>query len=204
MTLVDKARFPRDKFCGDGLTADALRRLEDLGLDPADVASWFDVHEVRVRSPWGRVTTYPLPDGAGRYAAVARRIDLDAALVELAADGRRRGGRGSHPGAARPRATGVELGFTRADDGGSVDLEADYVIGADGMWSPLRKLLGVDAPATSASGTPSASTGAASPGRPPTSCGSCSSPTCSPATSGRSRWRDGEANIGFGIRRGGR
>ena len=41
---------------------------------------------------------------------------------------------------------------------------ARYAIGADGMWSPLRKALGVpDEAATSASGTPSGSTSPASP-----------------------------------------
>ncbi|MDE0834343.1 MAG: FAD-dependent oxidoreductase, partial [Acidimicrobiales bacterium] len=32
--LVDRATFPRDKCCGDGLTALALRLGEGLGLDP--------------------------------------------------------------------------------------------------------------------------------------------------------------------------
>src|SRR3974390_991034 len=31
--VVDKAAFPRDKTCGDGLTARALRLLERFGLD---------------------------------------------------------------------------------------------------------------------------------------------------------------------------
>jgi menaquinone-9 beta-reductase len=31
--VVDKARFPRDKTCGDGLTTAALRLLEQLGVD---------------------------------------------------------------------------------------------------------------------------------------------------------------------------
>ncbi len=39
VVLLDKATFPRDKCCGDGLTAEALRLLEELGLDPAEVAS---------------------------------------------------------------------------------------------------------------------------------------------------------------------
>ena len=34
VVLVDKATFPRDKCCGDGLTTLALRLLEDLGLRP--------------------------------------------------------------------------------------------------------------------------------------------------------------------------
>ena len=33
VVVVDKAMFPRDKTCGDGLTTNALRLLEGLGLD---------------------------------------------------------------------------------------------------------------------------------------------------------------------------
>ncbi|MEY3680348.1 MAG: hypothetical protein RL547_961, partial [Actinomycetota bacterium] len=43
VTLVDKATFPRDKCCGDGLTTLALRQLEELGLRPEAVPQWFDV-----------------------------------------------------------------------------------------------------------------------------------------------------------------
>ena len=39
VVVVDKARFPRDKCCGDGLTTAALRLLETLGLEPASVPS---------------------------------------------------------------------------------------------------------------------------------------------------------------------
>ncbi|MEX0767121.1 MAG: FAD-dependent monooxygenase, partial [Microthrixaceae bacterium] len=35
--LIDKAVFPRDKICGDGLTTGALRLLERLGLYPQSV-----------------------------------------------------------------------------------------------------------------------------------------------------------------------
>jgi flavin-dependent dehydrogenase len=37
VTVVDKARFPRDKCCGDGLTTLALRQLQSLGFDPSTV-----------------------------------------------------------------------------------------------------------------------------------------------------------------------
>ena len=139
--LLDKARFPRDKICGDGLTAGALRILEDLGLDPAAVVSWQPVHDVVVSSPSGREVTFPLPRGAGRYAVVARRADLDAALVDLA---RRAGARvleGAGVTGAEPREDRVVL---EVDGIGPV--HARYVVGADGMWSPLRKHLGVAAP----------------------------------------------------------
>ena len=34
VVLIDKATFPRDKCCGDGLTAAALRRLEPSASTP--------------------------------------------------------------------------------------------------------------------------------------------------------------------------
>src|SRR5438874_3260807 len=71
VVLVDRARFPRDKCCGDGLTTGALRRLERLGLRPAAVASWMPASEAWERSPSGRVAIFPLPDGQGTFAATA-------------------------------------------------------------------------------------------------------------------------------------
>ena len=53
VAIVDKATFPRDKCCGDGLTTLALRELAPLGLTPAQVPNWQDVHEVWLRSPSG-------------------------------------------------------------------------------------------------------------------------------------------------------
>ena len=140
VVLVDKARFPRDKCCGDGLTASALRRLEALGLRPEAVDTWRPVDDVWVRSPSGRTVAYPLPRGQGSFAAVARRTDLDAALLDVA----RAAGVEVHDGQAlraatwRPGDDAIGL-----DVGSAGPLIARYAVGADGMWSPLRKLLGV-------------------------------------------------------------
>ena len=141
VVVVDKARFPRDKCCGDGLTTSALRSLEALGLRPADVASWRAVDDVRLRAPSGRVTALALPGGAGTYAAVARRTDLDAALLGLA----RAAGAEVHEGAGLLGATATAEGVALDVDGLGV-LSARYAIGADGAWSPLRKALGVAPP----------------------------------------------------------
>ncbi|MCB1029255.1 MAG: FAD-dependent oxidoreductase, partial [Microthrixaceae bacterium] len=43
VTLIDKATFPRDKICGDGLTTGALRELEALGFRPDGIAGWTPV-----------------------------------------------------------------------------------------------------------------------------------------------------------------
>ena len=141
VVVVDKARFPRDQCCGDGLTAGALRLLERLGLDPGAVPSWQPVDDVVVRSPSGREVTFPLPRGQGQFAATARRIDLDSALVDVA---RAAGAKVLDGHALRGAVEQRDRVVLDVEDVGSV--HARYAIGADGMWSPLRKALGVAAP----------------------------------------------------------
>jgi menaquinone-9 beta-reductase len=135
VTIIDKAVFPRDKCCGDGLTTGCLRRLQTLGLDPKRVASWQDFNDVRVGAPSGRVAHFPLPRQLGRFAAVARRMDLDYALVELARDHGVTVREGQQLTGATQTAESVTLQLDHDE------LVAPYVIGADGMWSSLRKAL---------------------------------------------------------------
>ena len=78
VTVLDKATFPRDKCCGDGLTTLALRELEALDFTPAHVEDWQVVDGAVLRSPSGREVTVPLPAGAGAFAAVTPRRQLDA------------------------------------------------------------------------------------------------------------------------------
>jgi len=137
--VIDKARFPRDKCCGDGLTTLALRELEALGLEPAAVDGWFDVDAAWLRSPSGREVCLPLPE-TGRYAAVAPRSALDAELVAVA----RRAGvdvRDGHGFAGVESITDEQLDVA-VDGIGTV--RARYVIAADGMWSPVRKSVGAN------------------------------------------------------------
>jgi geranylgeranyl reductase family protein len=137
VVVLDKATFPRDKCCGDGLTAGALRSLERLGLEPSRIESWQPVEDVVVRSPSGREVVFPLPRGQGLFAAVARRAELDAELVRLARDAGATVAEGTPLEQARPVDGGIEI---------NGDLVARHVIGADGMWSPLRKALGAVEP----------------------------------------------------------
>jgi len=141
VVVVDRARFPRDKCCGDGLTASALRALDALGLRPESVASWQPVHDVVVRSPSGRETVFPLPRDSGLFAAVARRHDLDAALLDVARAAGAKVLDGHALVTAHQRADRVVLTVD-----GIGDIHARYAVGADGMWSPLRKALGVATP----------------------------------------------------------
>jgi geranylgeranyl reductase family protein len=137
VVVIDRATFPRDKFCGDGLTAGALRRLEALGLDPLDVASWHCVDDIIVRGPAGREVEFPLPRHQGQFAVVARRFDLDYALVKRA----RGAGARIHDGHAFRTIT-IHEDHVEVTADGLEPVRARFAIGADGMWSPLRKALG--------------------------------------------------------------
>ena len=139
--VVDKARFPRDKCCGDGLTTLALRELDALGFDPATVPNWCTVDAAWLRSPSGREVCVPLPSAEhpelGVYAATTPRRELDAALVQLA----REAGARVADGHALTSVCQDAAGVTAEVDGlGTV--RARYLVAADGMWSPTRKLLG--------------------------------------------------------------
>ena len=67
--LLDKAAFPRDKFCGDGLTTLCLRELESMSFSADEIPSFTEVHGAMIRSPKGVQHHVPLPDGPGLYAA---------------------------------------------------------------------------------------------------------------------------------------
>lgn len=142
VTVVDKAVFPRDKCCGDGLTTNALRVLEHLGFDPATVPDWKVSHDLELRSPDGRRIDLSLPGDAGTYAAIAPRTQFDAALVALA---RSRGvvvheGR-AFTNIARNGADGATVSVEGLDP-----IDVDFVVAADGMWSPVRRSLGLSQP----------------------------------------------------------
>jgi geranylgeranyl reductase family protein len=156
VVVVDKARFPRDKCCGDGLTTLALRELAPLGLRPEHVPNWQAVGEVWLRSPSGREVRLALP-AEGTFAATAPRRELDAALVQLA----REAGATVHEGctltAVRTLSDRVEVDIKLDVEvdigaGGTSDheipgtLTAGHLVAADGVWSPTRKLLGLGQP----------------------------------------------------------
>ncbi len=139
--LVDKATFPRDKTCGDGLTAQALRLLARLGVDAPGLDEFVAVDETVLVSPSGRHVELSMP-GRGIVSAVVPRSVLDAALVD------------------RARAVGVDVrdGMPLHDivaepDGpvrarvGDDEVVAGVVVAADGHWSTVRRLREPDAPA---------------------------------------------------------
>ncbi len=137
VTLVDKARFPRDKACGDFVGPRGLQVLADLAIpEPPGL----DVGDMVVVGPTGRRVLLPCFDGStypGRARAVPRTV-LDDALRSAALDA------GAVPVEGRvdaplPSADGP-MGYRL--DGGR-ELRADFVIGADGATSHVARTAGL-------------------------------------------------------------
>jgi geranylgeranyl reductase family protein len=84
VTVVDRATFPREKVCGDGLTPRAVRSLLRMGVDTDDPA-FERVLGLRVHS---RTTTIELPwpdlEAFPGYGLVMPRDGFDHLLMQLA------------------------------------------------------------------------------------------------------------------------
>jgi flavin-dependent dehydrogenase len=141
--LIDRARFPRDKLCGDTINPGALailRRLDMAGAIEATARRLEGMivtgqRGVGVRSRYGR----------DRYALSIVRRDLDLALVHaaVAAGARFEEGvlvRGPLVDGGARRVRGVVLA---GRDGRDVRVPAPLVIAADGRRSRLAIPLGL-------------------------------------------------------------
>lgn len=143
VVVIDKATFPRDKCCGDGLTTLALRELEKLGFDPSTVPSWKDVDAAWLRSPSGREVRLPMPRN-GKFAAVTPRLELDYALVTQARSEGVTILENCPYESMTVNTDGVRV--TATHNGEPITITASWLIAADGMWSPIRKSLGLSEP----------------------------------------------------------
>lgn len=146
--VIDKAFFPRDKCCGDGLTTGALRILDELGFDPQSVPNWTVCNNVWLRSPSGSEMQFSLPT-RGQFAAIAPRIELDNALVQLARSKNIRVLEGHEFVSVREQTSDhitIDITNNINDSNKSETVQSKFVIASDGMWSPVRKSLGVSTP----------------------------------------------------------
>ncbi|ACQ81474.1 geranylgeranyl reductase [Beutenbergia cavernae DSM 12333] len=83
--LLEKATFPRDKVCGDGLTPRAVAELVTMGVPTRPEDGWIRNKGLRViggghrlELPWPQVASYP------DYGLVRARSDLDSTLASHA------------------------------------------------------------------------------------------------------------------------
>lgn len=132
--LVDRARFPRNKPCGGGISLRVLQRFPWLESSLAGVPV-HRIGSIHLEGPNGSALDVTRPKAA---VLMIRRIEFDHALVRSAVAAGARLQEGFEITQAESDATGVTL---RARDGRV--LSAPRLVAADGVHSVIAKRLGV-------------------------------------------------------------
>jgi geranylgeranyl reductase family protein len=146
VVVLEKASFPREKVCGDGLTPRGVKALEDMGIDTSPAAGWVRHKGLRVTGggqvvevDWPALSRWP------DYSLVRPRSELDGMLARHAVD------------AGARLHTDVTVTGPLLDDAGRVvgvraevgpDREprtwtAPLVVSAEGLSGRLAKSLGL-------------------------------------------------------------
>lgn len=134
--VIERARFPRRKVCGEYLNGGAVDALARLGLLDAVRAHAAPLRGVRLVPAGAAAVTLPF----GRPALACARDVLDATLLDaaLAAGATLEHARVEDVIVEGGRACGVRV---RADDGALVERRARCVVGADGIGSIVARKL---------------------------------------------------------------
>jgi geranylgeranyl reductase family protein len=144
--VLEKARFPREKVCGDGLTPRAVKALVGMGIGVSERDGWVRNQGLRVIGAgkrlelrWPELASYP------DYGLVRTRNDLDETLARRAQQVGARLLEGvTVSGPALDDRTGRITGVTARPDGAE---ERTYtsriVVAADGNSSRLSVAMGL-------------------------------------------------------------
>lgn len=146
-TIIDKAVFPRDKVCGDGLAPKTIHILKKWN---PDIIEKMKVLPTQFAAGWGGIVVAPngkklnipiknpetdgLPPGF-----VSRRIDFDHFLTEQLDKKTANFIQGTEAKAIKRLAKGFEVTISR--EGKTETLHADILIAADGDKSLVKKML---------------------------------------------------------------
>ncbi|MBT0565905.1 geranylgeranyl reductase family protein [Williamsia sp. CHRR-6] len=140
VVLLDSAVFPRDKTCGDGLTPRAVAEMSLLGLD-AYLADRPKIVGLQMHG-WGATQHIRWPSGRfPAHGSAVARTELDDRIRIAALD------RGASM-VEGVKAVGVDVSDNTvrsvqvAADDGTASIRVGQLIVADGVRSPLGRMLG--------------------------------------------------------------
>jgi geranylgeranyl reductase family protein len=140
VVVLDKAEFPRDKPCGDGLTPRAVSYVQKMGLAD-EIAKFHRLNRAMIFSPRQWELSFPRRPGMPDHGHGISRRDLDTLLLknaETAGAEVRQSAEVTGPVIDDVgRVAGVQLRSGEA-------LLADAVIAADGAYSPVKRGLKLD------------------------------------------------------------
>lgn len=151
--LLEKATFPRDKICGDGLTPRAVAELVRMGVPTHEEDGWIRNRGLRVvggghtlHLPWPQIERYP------DYGMARARGELDELLAHHArASGAKLREGVSVTGPVLHERTGRVIGVTarqvtatgRRTDAEPLTFHAPVVIDAGGVSARMATALGL-------------------------------------------------------------
>jgi menaquinone-9 beta-reductase len=144
--LLEKATFPRDKICGDGLTPRAVAELVRMGLPLREQDGWIRNVGLRViggghrlELAWPELSSYP------SYGLARSRMSFDHTLASHARSAGAKLLEGTNvTGSVRDERTGRVVGVHARTDDGDVTFRAPVVIAADGVSARLATGLGLE------------------------------------------------------------
>jgi geranylgeranyl reductase family protein len=146
VTAIDKATFPREKVCGDGLTPRSVGAVQRMGVDTSDPGfervMGLRVHskDVTIDLPWPELETWP------DFGLVMPRLGFDHLLLERA---KKAGARvieateARHPIIRDGWVRGAETVPADDPDAEPTEIRARFTIAADGSASRFAAPAGV-------------------------------------------------------------
>jgi menaquinone-9 beta-reductase len=137
--LLDRESFPRDKACGDAVSAPAFRLLKELNVADFTESMAFEIKHVFIQGPRGGILTLPLMHQPDANASIISRYVFDNMILDRAI------ANGAKFCCANVTAPIIENGYVvgvNAKVGNqTVEYRSNVVIAADGATSVLARTL---------------------------------------------------------------
>jgi len=138
VTIVERARFPRRKVCGEYLNAGALAALDELGLGAKVRGEARRLAGIRLVTPNIEPVELPFPSPA--FALARERLDDLLLEAAVGAGATLLHGRAEDVIVEGGRVAGIVV---RDEGGATAEERARFVVGADGSGSILARKLGL-------------------------------------------------------------
>jgi flavin-dependent dehydrogenase len=137
VAVLEKARFPRRKVCGEFIAASGLRLLQELGADSCIDTAGPDIRRIAVwGGGWSLEAPMPRSPAPAAYPRALEREALDTRLLQRA---RESGAVVHQPAVAfalERSAEGVRCRASARRGAPPLELQARIAIAAHGSWEP--------------------------------------------------------------------
>ncbi|HZE65936.1 MAG TPA: geranylgeranyl reductase family protein [Sporichthyaceae bacterium] len=143
--LLEKAQFPREKVCGDGLTPRGVKQLVAMGVPLREEDGWIRNQGLRIigggsrlEIPWPDLSSFP------DYGLVRTRQDFDEILARHAEKAGARLHEGANvTGPILDERTNRVVGVTAKEAGAVTEYRAPITLACDGNSTRLALSLGL-------------------------------------------------------------